>query len=56
MRCHGYAEECVKTADLPLNKQLGHVPHAHCYAVSTTCQEVTLGNENEVTSTLSVGL
>ena len=26
MRCHGYAEECVKTANLPLNKQLG--PHA----------------------------
>ena len=31
MRCHGYAEECVKIADLPLNKQLGHAPHANIY-------------------------
>ena len=29
MRCHRYSKECVKTADPPLNKQLGHVPHAN---------------------------
>ena len=31
MHCHGYAENCVKTAGPPLNKKTGHVPHAYVY-------------------------
>ena len=26
--CPGYAKECEKPQGLPLNQQLGHVPHA----------------------------
>ena len=45
MRCPGYVEECEKPQGPPLNKQLGHVPHAKKWEEITNIDSANLSGK-----------